>query len=327
MSSSPVILAADIGGTHARFMLARSENDALVVLDEATLLVADHSSPEAAAGAFVERTGIGPIVRACLAVAGPVEDRRARLTNAPWQVDADAIASRLRIPEVELCNDFEAAAFGLSTVPSTSRIVLHDAPVDTLRAASERRRLLIGAGTGLGVAYVIGDGREQRIVAGEGGHVAFAPADDEQSELLAWLRPSLGRVEAEHLLSGPGLVRLYAFVCMRRGAVPGDFEREGPAAVSRRYAEGEVEAIEALRLFASIFGAVAGDHALSILPLDGVYVGGGLAPRFPRAFADGAFVRAFLDKAAHARLTARMPVFLLCDDRLGLRGAAARALR
>jgi glucokinase len=96
--------------------------------------------------------------------------------------------------------------------------------------------------------------------------------------------------------------------------------------VVRRYAQGEAEAVHAVRLFTAIFGAVAGDHALSVLPYRGVFIGGGLGPRFADAFTTGTFIDAFRAKGAHARLMERMPVILLCDDRLGLRGAAVRAL-
>lgn len=327
VTSPLVILAADIGGTHARFLLGRSDAGALAVIDEATLRVADHATVEAAASAFLERTHTHAIDRACLAVAGPIERRTARLTNAPWRIDADAISAHLRIPHVQLCNDFEAAASGLDAVPESARVVLQRLATPVEVEAGNERRLLIGAGTGLGVAYVLGEKNDRRIVAGEGGHVAFAPADDEQQALLAWLRPSLGRVSAEHVLSGPGLVRLFAFAWRHRGALPEDVQSEGAAAVAQRHAHGEAEAVHALRLFTSIFGAVAGDHALSLLPLRGVFIGGGLAPRFVDAFADGNFIDAFCAKGPHARLMERMPVFLLCDDRLGLRGAAIRALR
>ena len=322
-----MILAADIGGTHARFLLARGRADASGVIDEATLQVADHATVEAAASAFLGRTGTGAIERACLAVAGPVDGRTARLTNAPWRIDADALAAQLRIPHVELCNDFEAAAFGLGTVPASARVALQAPHHGPAGDGVDARQLLIGAGTGLGVAYVIGGQGDRRVVAGEGGHVAFAPLDEEQETLLAWLRPDLGRVSAEHVLSGSGLVRLYAFASRHRGELVDDVRAQGAAAVARRFAEGEVEAVHAMQLFTSIFGAVAGDHALSVLPLGGVFIGGGLAPRFVEAFADGRFIDAFRAKGPHARLMERMPVFLLCDDRLGLRGAAVRALR
>jgi glucokinase len=323
-----VILAADIGGTHARFLLAGNDAGRMVVLDEATLPVAAHDTVEGALAAFIGRTAPAKIDRTCLAVAGPIEGRSARMTNARWHIDADALATRLRIGEVALCNDFEAAAYGLDALDPSTCVTLQSPSSDTTApTAANDRRLLIGAGTGLGVAYLLAETSHPRVIAGEGGHVAFAPADDEQVELLAYLRPQLGRVTAEHVLSGAGLARLYGFASRRRGGVPDDVREEGAAAVARRFAVGEPEAVSALRLFASIFGAVAGDHALSVLAIGGVYIAGGIAPRFAGTFADGGFITAFRAKGTHASLMARMPVHLVCDDRLGLRGAALRAMR
>lgn len=327
MPLPPVILAADIGGTHARFLLARRDAGRLVVLDEATLPVAAHDTVEEAAAAFIGRTAAPTIDRACLAVAGPIEGRSVHMTNARWHIDADAFAARLGIGEVALCNDFEAAAFGLETLDPSACVALQS-PIATKQAGTgaNERRLLIGAGTGLGVAYLLPGATGPRVIAGEGGHVAFAPVDDEQVALLAYLRPKLGRVTAEHVLSGAGLARLYGFACRRRGSVPDDVRDEGAAAVARRFAAGEAEAVHALRLFASIFGAVAGDHALCVLAMGGVFIAGGIAPRFAGPFADGGFIAAFRAKGAQAALMARIPVHLVRDERLGSRGAALRAL-
>lgn len=320
-----MILAADIGGTHARFLLARSDAGRLVALDEATVPVAAYESVEDALAAFIARSTPRTINRACLAVAGPIEGRSARLTNAHWTIDADALAKRLQITEVALCNDFEAAAFGVDTLAPSACVELQ-APAEATRSGPGGRRLLIGAGTGLGVAYLLPGANGPRVIAGEGGHVTFAPIDDEQVALLAYLRPELSRVTAEHVVSGAGLARLYGFACRRSGGLPDDVRNHGAAAVSLRFAAGEAEAVHAVRLFASIFGAVAGDHALSVLAMGGVFIAGGVAPRFAGTFADGPFIDAFRAKGAQAGLMARMPVHLVRDDRLGLRGAALRAL-
>ena len=327
MSRPLVILAADIGGTHARFQLARSDDGGLVVLDEATLPVGAHPTVDDALAAFIGRSNPSTIDRAGLAVAGPIEGRSASLTNASWRIDANAIARRWRIGDVALCNDFEAAAAGLALVDPAACVALQvpDAP-STPATADSGPRVLIGAGTGLGVAYLIVEPDGVRVIAGEGGHVGFAPANEEQVALLEYLRPACGRVTDEHILSGAGLARLYGFACRHDGGVPDDVRDLGAAAVARRFAAGDAHAVHALRLFASIFGTVAGDHALAVLATGGVFIAGGIAPRFPGVFADGGFVEAFRAKGAQSALMVRMPVHLVCDDRLGLRGAALRAL-
>jgi glucokinase len=313
------VLAADIGGTHARFLVAESRGNELVTIAERSLAVADYATVEDAARAFLADASGAAIDRACLAVAGPVEGRVARLTNAAWQIDADRFASALGISGVDLCNDFEAAATGVDDVARASIVPLQEVPAEANGA-----RVVIGAGTGLGVAYVVRGASRTQVVAGEGGHAGFAPVDDEQAALRLFLSRTLGRVTNEHVLSGPGLVRLYAFAC--GGMLPHDVEREGAAAVVRRAQAGDSAGDTALRLFVTIFGAVAGDHALAVLATGGVYVAGGIAPRLAERFASGAFIDAFGRKGGHEPLMRRMPVALVCDARLGLVGAARRAL-
>jgi glucokinase len=312
------VLAADIGGTHARFLLATPHAGALRTLAERTLDVADHASVEDAARTFLASAPGVAVDRACLAVAGPVRGRVARLTNAAWEIDADRVASALSIAHVRVCNDFEAAAAGIGDVRDDGLVTLQDATRDP-----NGMRVVIGAGTGLGVAYLLPG--SAGVVAGEGGHAGFAPADDEQVELWRFLARSLHRVTNEHVLSGAGLVRLYAFASHAESP-PDDVAREGAAAVVRRADAGDGAGRRALRLFASVFGSVAGDHALAVLATGGVYVAGGIAPRLVQRFTDGTFIEAFRRKAPQAALMQAMPVQLVCDARLGLFGAARCAL-
>ena len=321
MSHDPVILAADIGGTNARFMLARPAGMKLDVIVQGKLRVAAHATFEDACAAFLSGQPAMAIEGACVAVAGPIDGRTAQLTNSPWRIDADVIGARFAIDRVRLINDFAAAAAGIDDLSPSALKVLQHAPGDVAGA-----RLVIGAGTGLGVAYVLADQGAPRVVAGEGGHVGFAPADDEQIELLRWLLPSLRRVSAEQVVSGMGLARLYAFASRGVAEVPDDVAKEGAVAVSRRFAQGDPVAQHALRLFASILGSVAGDHALSILATGGVYVAGGIAPRFAGHLAQSGFIAAFRAKGRHAALMERMPIALVSEDGLGLLGAARCAL-
>ena len=321
MRDQRAILAADIGGTHARFLLATRARDRLAIEDEATLAVAAYPTASAACAAFLSRSPGIVVERAWLAVAGPIEGRSAQLTNAPWRIDADEISARLAIPRVVLCNDFEAAAAGLDDVdPALSTTIQ---PGDF---SASLPRVVLGAGTGLGVAYLLPDRDTARIVAGEGGHAGFAPVGAEQIELLRFVAADVDRVANEHLLSGAGLVRLYAFAVRDTGGLPDDVRNEGAAAVARRFDAREAAALRAVGLFASIMGAVAGDHALSVLATGGVYLAGGIAPRFAALLAGGTFADAFRAKGKHAAMMARIPVRLIGDPRLGLLGAARLAL-
>jgi glucokinase len=325
-ASHTVVLAGDIGGTNARLRIARARGGAFAVVAERAYRVADFSGLEHALDAFIAHAReVAPapleIERACFAIAGPVDDGRAKLTNAAWTMEARAIGERFGITSVRLVNDFHAAAAGIGDVPPSALFVLQQG-VEVARGP----RLVIGAGTGLGVAYAIASGDRYRVVPGEGGHVGFAPADDEQIELARFLRPMLGRVSAEHVVSGPGIVRLYAFALGGTSAVPDDVACDGAAAVARRADAGETQALRALGLFASILGAVAGDHALSVLATGGVYIAGGIAAKLATHLRSGGFVAAFNAKGVHSALMARMPVRIVLDERLGLAGASRIAL-
>lgn len=320
MHSAPVILGADIGGTNARFAVATSVRGALHPIAQQTFPVADFAAPEDAVAAFLARPSVPKPDRACFAIAGPVQGRTGRLTNAPWQFDADRIAATLGIADVRLCNDFEAAAYGVGELADDGVAKLNDVAAD-----SAGMRVVLGAGTGLGVAYLAPGAPPRYVVAGEGGHATFAPANDEQAALRTFIALETGRVSSEHVLSGAGLVRCYAFTCGTR-QLPDDVSADGAAAVTRRAQAGEVAAEEALRLFVSVFGGVAGDHALAVLATGGVYLAGGIAPRVIERFTDGTFMAAFLDKAPRIDLMRRMPVALVLDPHLGLLGALRRAL-
>jgi glucokinase len=321
-----MILAADIGGTSARFRLVEGGEHAASVCD-AVLAVANHASFDAAMGTFLREHGSpGRVAAACIAVAGPIAGRRARLTNGEWTFDADQIAARFDIEHVDLVNDFEANASGVETLAPESMRTLQAGDFDDTAP-----RLIIGAGTGLGVSYSIRCPDGRRVVPGEGGHIGFAPANNEQIALLQFLQARLGRVSVEHVVSGPGLVRLYEFACLSsegRGKPPArDVESEGAAAVVRRAVEGnEPAAARAVDLFIECYGAIAGDHALSILARGGVFLCGGIAPKLLERISMGGFLAAFHNKGSHARLMAQFPVHVVVDEQLGLSGAARLAL-
>jgi glucokinase len=315
------VLAGDIGGTNARFRLAPASRPAEPIV-ERVLPVAGHATFEDALATFLAEAGVGAPRTAAIAVAGPVQGSTAKLTNAPWTIDAGAVARRFGIARVRLANDFEAAAAGIGHLPPES--------LDSLQRGArqaEAPRLVIGAGTGLGVAFAVPTPGGTRILGGEGGHVPFAPQDEEQRALHDFVAAEVGRVTAEHVLSGAGLVRLHAFARVRAGtAAPAHHDLpHGAATVTERAKGGDPAARRAVALFCTILGAVAGDHALTLMTRGGVFVAGGIAPRLALALADGRFLVAFRAKGVHSALMEAIPVDLVHDDRLGLTGAAALA--
>jgi glucokinase len=344
-------LVGDVGATNARLALARFAGGALEWLHEARCSDAALRDFDAALDALFAASPLGPneIRAACLGVAGPISGRRARFTNRDWVIDADAVAAALGGAPVTLVNDLEAAASGLDFLPERDFAVLQRRP-----AAPGGVRLVIGAGTGLGIAYAVACGERRRaaprrsapwgeaersdargetfsyrIVASEGGHAGFAPANARQRWLADALRGSDERLEAEHVVCGAGLERIYRALraedpAREAPALRAALERGGgPAAISHAaLAENDPLASDALDLFVDCYGSVAGDHALAVLPHGGVFVVGGIAAKILPRLEAGGFVRAFTAKGNFARLAGTFPIAVVTNERLGLAGAA-----
>jgi len=318
-----VILAGDVGGTKTALALFELRDGALVLEREATLPSREFPTFEDAVARFLD-AGTRPAVEAaCFGVAGPVVNGRSITTNLPWQLDEATLAATIPARRVRLLNDLEATGYGVLTLPPTA--------LEPLQHGAARRgnMVLIAAGTGLGEALLIWDGQRHLVVASEGGHVDFAPRTDLETELLRFLRKEFGRVSYERVLSGPGLYNVYRFL-RDTGGVP------EPAWLHDRIATGDPSAVvsevglagghplcvQALDLFAAVYGAEAGNLALKALAVGGVFVGGGIAPKIRAKLADGTFVTAFCDKGRFAELMASIPVSLMLEPRAALLGAA-----
>jgi glucokinase len=303
------VLCGDIGGTKTLLAIVAVAGGRLELVLERRYADRDFAAFGDLVRTFRDEARI-EVERACLGVAGPVDGRRVAVTNFPWEIDADALEAILGAP-VALANDFVAAAHGID--------VLAAADVATLQAGEPVPRapqLVIGAGTGLGVAYRVWQADRYAVIGGEGGHAGFAPADERQAGLWRAVHAGLGRVSVEHVVSGPGLARIYDFLRAGRGAA---LAPEEIAAASDPLARAAVD------LFLECFGAAAGDHALAILARGGVWLAGGIAPKVLPRLTGGAFLAGFGAKGAHAGLMARFPVNVVLNPRLGLLGAAKLA--
>lgn len=328
-----MILAGDVGGTKVWLRLARAATRNPVVVFERKYPSAGYTGLESLLTRFIAEFraaggGNAPIDSACFGIAGPVSGTRASVTNLPWQVDAAEIRAAFGIGAVSLVNDFEAAAHGLDALGQDGLRTLQQGD-----PAPGGNRVLVGAGTGFGLAYLTWCGSCYRVIAGEGGHMGFSPADERQAALWQDIRAREGRVSVEHVVSGPGLTRIHSF--LRRGATGGarstSPETQGAVAASpetivQTALTGRSSlALDAVDVFAACYGAAAGDHALAVLARGGVYLAGGIAPAIlPRLLAGG-FLRSFRDKGVHAELMSRIPVHVVTEQRLGLIGAARLA--
>ena len=303
-------LVADIGGTHARLALA--DPDGRRVEQERIYASGDFPGLEPILADYLGAVGRRPAI-GCLAVAGPIADdgRRARFTNLPWAIDADALASRFGLRRLTLANDFAAAALGITACPPSTLVTLQAG-----EPVADGPRVVVGAGTGLGCALLLPEGPGWRVVPGEGGHMAFGPIDALQGDLWRHLAGELGRVTAESVVSGPGLERIYRFLAPRAQPL------SAADIASQAAAEPAGAAGRALDIFLAAYGAFAGDLAMTVLARGGVFLAGGIAARLADRLPGSPFLAAFNAKAEHAALAARMPVCIATDGALGLRGAA-----
>jgi glucokinase len=274
--------------------------------------------------AFARDIGRPLVVAAAAAgVAGPVVDARARLTNIDWDINADEISVFAKTARVKLVNDLEAMAASTDLLTRDEVVVLQEG-----LPHPHGNAVVIAAGTGLGEAYVHRVAGRLVPLPSEGGHGDFAARTDREIELLRALRAEYGRVEVEHVLSGPGLVNLHRFThageaCDQVADVTPD---DRPAAISQAALEGRCPAcMEALSMFVSAYGAEAGNLALRGVALAGVFVGGGIAPKILPALQDGRFIEAFRAKGLMSLLLEKVSVKVILSPEAGLLGAAIHA--
>lgn len=270
-----------------------------------------------------------PPARMVLALPGAIRGRQVKLTNLDWMLDADALQAEFGIAEVRFINDFEAAAEGVATLGAADCVALNAQPVEDGGV-----RAITGAGTGLGLAWMMADRNgHYRAWPSEGGHIDFAPADARQARLLEFVRGELDAADAaphvswERLVSGLGLGSLYRFCCREAGAaLPAEAAPDG-AAISALAASGDPAADAALELFAELYGAWVGNVALLYKPSGGLYVAGGVATHLRQRMQSPRFLAACTDKGRMRGVVEATPIFLITNKRLGLQGATRVALQ
>lgn len=303
-----VALLADIGGTNARFALLDGEVGPPVVLP-----VAGFASVEAAVAEALEQLAPRHVTTAVLALAGPVVQEPVRLTNAPWDVSSASLAARFGFGRVRLVNDFLVQAHALP----------HLGDADLLRIGGgmsepDTPMVVLGAGTGLGVAGFVPPGR---AVATEGGHIGLAPADAQEDAVVQALRARCGRAGAEEALSGRGLALLHAVVAEMRGVgVPARDAAEVAAAAASCPVAGD-----AVDLFLGLLAGFAGDLALTWGARGGVFLSGGILPRLRERLDPAAFRARFEAKAPMQGWMAGVPLALVTHPAPAFLGLAAVA--
>lgn len=320
-----MLLAGDLGGTKTLLGLFRPTGTPRPELVESHQF-ATLDFPDAAdiLKAFFARTGVDPeaLTAACFGVPGPVIDQRVQPTNVDWAVDARELQDTLKLKHVHLLNDLEAMAYVVPVLRDDELLVLQKGKRNPTGNGA-----LLAAGTGLGQALLIDVDGQWRPSPSEGGHVDFAARTPREIELLQELIRLYGRAHTEHIVCGPGLVNVARFTSQGRSYVFSDGDASDlPARISEAALEQRCpHCVEALELWVGIFGAAAGNFALSGLATGGVYIGGGIPAKILKAFETPTFLAAFNAKEPLDGVMRDMPVSIILNRHAGLDGTAVFA--
>jgi glucokinase len=316
-----MILAGDIGGTHTR--LALFDADPHEPLALTVYPSREHAGLEEIVAVFLAEHP-ADLEGACFDVAGPVRNGRAKTTNLPWIVDARQVADRVGLRSVEVVNDLAATAYGVGELTSSDLETLN--PGDPSIGGNVA---VIAAGTGLGEAGLIWDGRRYHALASEGSHSDFGPRSDLEVDLYSCLAREDSHVSYERVCSGIGLVVVYRFLRERS-------RTQEPAWLASAIQDGDAATVissagltgrdavceHALDLMVSIYGAEAGNLALKLLATGGIYIGGGIAPHILPKLRQHSFLDSLAAKGRFQAMLERIPVHVILNERAGLLGAA-----
>ncbi|MDA0707128.1 MAG: glucokinase [Proteobacteria bacterium] len=316
------LLIGDIGGTNARFALA--SHDSPNYANELLLSCAEFESAQSAIDHFLKKTGASTPKILCLAAAGPVVAQKVRFTNNRWSLDAGDLAATFAGSSVRLLNDFEAIAYSIPYLGAANCVPI-GLPESGPLPADNYTVGIIGPGTGLGAVGLKRVDNVDLPIAGEAGHIGFAPATQVQLEILTVLHERFDRVSSERLVCGPGLENLYWALGRVHGADWPQLSAEKIFAAAAGNTDSR--ASEAVQLFFEILGQVAGDFALTIGAGDGIFIAGGMMPRYPDMFATSRFRSGFENKGRYRSLMETIPTRLILHKQPGLLGAAAVAQR
>jgi glucokinase len=326
------LLAGDIGGTQTRLRLAECVGGICHSLRERHFESLSFPHLSAIIHEFLQDLPVRGIHAVCLGVAGPVQQtvsgQRVKVTNLPWEVDSAVLAREFDFQKVRLINDFEAIGYAIEGLaPQQLQVLQHGEPVP------HGPRAVIGAGTGLGAALLVWQGSRYEVIPTEGGHADFGPTDELTIDLARYLLSHFGHSSYELILSGAGLVRLCAFL-RDRGMAPESalvtqaLREHDPAGITRAALQQEDPlANRTLDLFIQIYGAQAGNMALTAGATGGVYIAGGIAPKIISRLASETFRTAFRNKGNMSSYVARIPVLVVMEPEPGLVGALRIASR
>jgi glucokinase len=323
-----VILAGDVGGTKCNLALFSERNGHLTAVFRQRFRSKDFAKFDLIAKEFTRvaaaHLGDQKIRAAGFGIAGPVINNRVRATNLPWTVDASVLSAELDVPHVVLLNDLGAWGHSIEYLAPEDFVVLNPGTRE-----SGGTRALIAAGTGLGQAILAWDGGRYRVVPSEGGHSDFAPHTEQQIELLRFMRCRYPQVSFELILSGRGFLSIHEFIdpSVKHPSFVDPDSDPAPEITRNGLNKTCPVCVETLDLWTDIYGAEAGNLALKVLSLGGMYVAGGIAVKILEKMKDGTFVKSFKDKWHFENLLQNIPVSVILNENAPQLGAAYEALR
>ncbi len=307
---APDLLVADIGGTNARFALSDADG---ALHDVRVLSAASFPNLEEAIEAYFAGLTRPRPTQACFAVACPAHGPEIKFTNSPWRFLKTELRAKFQFARFVVINDFEALAASVPTLGGKQLASLRAGTADPKSVS-----LVVGPGTGLGVGAYVPAGKDAwAVISGEGGHVGFAPNTEEEVRLWRRMREKYGRVSAERVLNGAGLVNVYRFISDEAGRQVGEIDAPE---ISRRALAGEEIAINAVLMFFDMLGSVAGDLALAFGSRGGVYIGGGITPKLLDFARRSNLEQRFLDKGRVSAMLTAMPIWVILEEPAALYG-------
>jgi glucokinase len=314
MPHNEINIIADIGGTNMRVALIDAQGE---IANITIYACAEHESLAFVLTDFMTRHQLmGKTINACLAIACPVDKDLIVMTNLPWQFSQSQLKAQLKLNELVLINDFTAIAHSIPHLGADQKVQIGEGNVIANKPIS-----ICGAGTGLGVANLISIDSCWHSLSGEGGHVDFAPVDEQEIAILQFLSKKYARVSSEQLLSGLGIEQIYQALSFVKN---GEATMLSAKDIAGKALSGECTlCVETLAQFCRILGSFAGNLALTLGSYGGVYIAGGIVPRFVDFFADSEFRKRFEAKGRLSSFNQPIPTFVVTEEQPGLLGAAA----
>jgi glucokinase len=318
-----MILAGDIGGTNARLAYFQPQNGRFQLISERVFPSRDHRGLGEIVKQFLDESGTRPEA-ACFGIAGPVRNGRVETSNLPWVIEQSVLANQIHLAATLLINDLEASAWGIGALGMEDLVTLNPGA-----GSVAGNQAVVAPGTGLGEAGLFWDGTRHHVFACEGGHTDFAARGELQAELLRFLVTKFGHVSYERILSGPGLVNVYEFLCASGcGKESAELSAamgagDPAAAISQAALSGKDSlAGKALDLWIAVYGAETSNLGLKIMSTGGLFLAGGISPKILPKLQGSLFMEAFLDKGRMRPLVEAMPVHVVTNEKAGLLGAA-----